>query len=84
MGIEPTSKAWEAFVLPLNYTRGEPSFYGCSSVLATRFTPFTRQRFGARNPPIPRQLGSVLHLIHKIKNTLHAGDRGIGRTITDC
>ena len=21
MGIEPTSKAWEAFVLPLNYTR---------------------------------------------------------------
>ena len=24
MGIEPTSKAWEAFVLPLNYTRSEP------------------------------------------------------------
>ena len=23
MGIEPTSKAWEAFVLPLNYTREE-------------------------------------------------------------
>ena len=21
MGIEPTSKAWEAFILPLNYTR---------------------------------------------------------------
>ena len=21
MGIEPTPKAWEAFVLPLNYTR---------------------------------------------------------------
>ena len=21
MGIEPTSRAWEAFVLPLNYTR---------------------------------------------------------------
>jgi hypothetical protein len=21
MGIEPTSKAWEAFVLPLNYAR---------------------------------------------------------------
>ena len=21
MGIEPTSKAWEAFVLPLNHTR---------------------------------------------------------------
>jgi hypothetical protein len=25
MGIEPTSKAWEAFVLPLNYTRVSPS-----------------------------------------------------------
>ena len=23
MGIEPTSKAWEALVLPLNYTRIE-------------------------------------------------------------
>ena len=22
-GIEPSSKAWEAFVLPLNYTRSE-------------------------------------------------------------
>jgi len=22
----------------LNYTRGEPSFYGCRSVLATRYT----------------------------------------------
>ncbi len=27
MGIEPTSKAWEAFVLPLNYTRRKPPFY---------------------------------------------------------
>ena len=24
MGIEPTSSAWEAEVLPLNYTRREP------------------------------------------------------------
>ena len=23
MGIEPTSKAWDAFVLPLNYARAE-------------------------------------------------------------
>ena len=23
-GIEPSSKAWEAFVLPLNYTRAHP------------------------------------------------------------
>ena len=28
MGIEPTFSAWEADVLPLNYTRmGEPEFY---------------------------------------------------------
>ena len=29
MGIEPTSKAWEAFVLPLNYTRVFPGA-GCN------------------------------------------------------
>ena len=27
MGIEPTSRAWEAFVLPLNYTRLRRGFY---------------------------------------------------------
>ncbi len=27
MGIEPTSSAWEAEVLPLNYTRREAKFY---------------------------------------------------------
>ena len=27
MGIEPTSKAWEAFVLPLNYARNGYGFY---------------------------------------------------------
>ena len=27
MGIEPTSKAWEALVLPLNYTRAMLKFY---------------------------------------------------------
>ena len=26
MGIEPTSKAWEAFILPMNYVRMP---YGC-------------------------------------------------------
>jgi hypothetical protein len=26
MGIEPTSKAWEAFVLPLNYARASAHF----------------------------------------------------------
>ena len=33
MGIEPTSKAWEAFVLPLNYTR-----------TALELTPSTEKR----------------------------------------
>jgi hypothetical protein len=51
MGIEPTSKAWEAFVLPLNYTRGEPSFYGRLSVLATGLTTFMQQRLGRANRP---------------------------------
>lgn len=27
MGIEPTSKAWEAFILPLNYTREITGIY---------------------------------------------------------
>jgi hypothetical protein len=36
MGIEPTSKAWEAFVLPLNYTRFGDEFYDSRSVLRTR------------------------------------------------
>lgn len=30
MGIEPTSKAWEAFVLPLNYTRSFRACYNLS------------------------------------------------------
>ncbi len=34
MGIEPTSKAWEAFVLPLNYTRERFRFYdNCAGLL---------------------------------------------------
>ncbi len=28
MGIEPTSKAWEAFVLPLNYARNGAIVFG--------------------------------------------------------
>ena len=26
MGIEPTSKAWEAFILPMNYARMKKQF----------------------------------------------------------
>ena len=27
MGVEPTSKAWEAFILPMNYARGRYAKY---------------------------------------------------------
>ena len=33
MGIEPTSKAWEALVLPMNYARGNVTLH---SAVATR------------------------------------------------
>ena len=26
MGVEPTSKAWEAFILPMNYARNQLTF----------------------------------------------------------
>jgi hypothetical protein len=32
MGIEPTLAAWEAAVLPLNYTRGRAQFSGCDGL----------------------------------------------------
>ncbi len=39
MGIEPTSKAWEAFVLPLNYTRGSETGTAFACILpGTYFT----------------------------------------------
>ena len=31
MGIEPTSKAWEAFILPMNYARND--FFSISFLL---------------------------------------------------
>ena len=36
MGIEPTSKAWEAFILPMNYARAEKqcSFISYDRILA--------------------------------------------------
>ena len=39
MGIEPTSSAWEAEVLPLNYTRGRTSFYALAPGCQNLFTP---------------------------------------------
>lgn len=35
MGIEPTSRAWEAFILPLNYTRRIQQFYDGSGNYST-------------------------------------------------
>ena len=29
MGIEPTSKAWEALILPMNYARGQVLGFRC-------------------------------------------------------
>ena len=43
MGIEPTPKAWEAFVLPLNYTRN------CN--LVTRPRGFFARSGGASRAP---------------------------------
>ena len=41
MGIEPTTKAWEAFVLPLNYIRNFSIYYTTNNFfLATDRTDF--------------------------------------------
>ncbi len=55
MGIEPTSKAWEAFVLPLNYTRKKPVVYSTTWVLSTRSGVASRAMRGAllRPPRTP-------------------------------
>ena len=39
MGIEPTSKAWEAFVLPLNYARLHCQYYASSPLSLNRRGP---------------------------------------------
>ncbi len=41
MGIEPTSKAWEAFILPLNYTREAGDFTQITDDI--QFTVFLRR-----------------------------------------
>lgn len=52
MGIEPTSKAWEAFVLPLNYTRMSAVFNSVSKhVCADQFpiyAMFVGSPYGSR------------------------------------
>ena len=44
MGIEPTSKAWEAFILPMNYARMDENYYSRILLLCkekSRFFPQT-------------------------------------------
>ena len=49
MGIEPTSKAWEALVLPLNYTRKKKRSVAARSRLSNiRAILFIGSRFGER------------------------------------
>ena len=54
MGIEPTYLAWEANVLPLNYTRARPELYGLK-----RVPPKKEDRFPPR-PPLPTPPVSLL------------------------
>ncbi len=52
MGIEPTPSAWEAEVLPLNYTRNNKDMVGM-----TRFehaTPWSQTRCSTKLSYIPR------------------------------
>lgn len=50
MGIEPTSSAWKAEVLPLNYTR--PVVYRAASrLLITCFTTTNAQKCQPRKKP---------------------------------
>ncbi len=43
MGIEPTSKAWEAFILPMNYARKNSAELSIAWVC-----PFGKRNFGGR------------------------------------
>ncbi len=52
MGIEPTSSAWKAEVLPLNYTRQ----YYFSNLSKLKLTPFTYGAWNLNNrllAPVP-------------------------------
>ena len=51
-GIEPVSKAWEAFILPLNYTRKKFSKIFCEARLAKSETARTNPSGGKRGFPL--------------------------------
>ena len=52
MGIEPTLAAWEAAVLPLNYTRIRDQFMPAKPGLATRGRSNGPPRREVQNPPL--------------------------------
>src|SRR5688500_10136817 len=60
MGIEPTLAAWEAAVLPLNYTRVRPRVYARSHQLATARHPL-QLRLAAQKNKAPQGLVCPAH-----------------------
>jgi hypothetical protein len=66
MGIEPTPEAWEAAVLPLNYTRPIPSemdtlpLRGCFHPLRVRLTDLSHDRLPRGSQP-PFGVGRSFH-----------------------
>ena len=52
MGIEPTSKAWEAFILPLNYTRKHRSSYNSHEAYCNRPAEWLPKDL---RPPVPSE-----------------------------
>lgn len=68
MGIEPTSKAWEAFILPMNYARIVTSHTGYLMIIACfivfcnapRITFLFYVIFPIRHVSIPFQFASAL------------------------
>ena len=68
MGIEPTSEAWEAPILPLNYARSV--FLNCTCELpvgpGVRFIHVTLQRVGRRGARVRRS--KCLTVASRLKN----------------
>ncbi len=52
MGIEPTSKAWEALVLPLNYTRISVGIIPITGDGNTPYIPVLRPSGQRRSAPL--------------------------------
>ena len=46
-GIEPSSKAWEAFVLPLNYTRASPILRQATEIESEWAVPLVLELWGS-------------------------------------